>query len=423
MSDDTQLFDFVIIGGGIVGLATALQIKQQSAQHSVLLLEKELRLAKHQTGHNSGVIHAGAYYQPGSLKAEFCRRGSQATMEFCRIHRIAFKQTGKLLVATDNREYQRMLDLKQRCTQNGLEIEQLDQRQLQQREPRIRGIAALFVADTGIVDYGQVAHVMAQQFLALGGEIRTGCELLSANEQSNEVTLSCKVHSEKVHSDTAPVNTAIRIRGRQIVGCAGLMADRVCDLFGISRDFAIIPFRGEYFQLPADKRDWVQHLVYPIPDPTMPFLGVHLTPMINGSLTVGPNAVLGWQREGYKSRGNFSLRDSADILRFSGFWQLIGKNINAGISELANSWYKPRYLKLVQKYCPTITLEDLTTYPAGVRAQAVRTDGELIHDFLFAESPRSLHVCNAPSPAATAAIPIGEHIATLAYNKLSALKP
>ena len=403
-TETSSLFDYVVIGGGIVGIATALRLKTQLPSCSVLLIEKEATLAQHQTGHNSGVIHAGVYYQPGSLKADFCKRGAQATMSFCRQHNIPFEQRGKLLVATNQLEYQRLLDLQQRCHLNGIDVEHLDQQQLKQREPRVQGLAALFVADSGIVDYRRIAEAMAQQFISMGGQLRTGHELQSVRETPNEIVLGCKNQS---------------LRARLVLSCCGLMADRVCDMFGISRDFNIVPFRGEYYQLAESKQHWVKHLIYPIPDPAMPFLGVHLTPMIDGRITVGPNAVLGWQREGYKRRGNIALKDSLETLRFPGFWRLLKNHWRAGVSEMINSWYTPAYLKLVQKYCPDIRLADLQPYPTGIRAQAVKRDGELVQDFLFAESPRSLHVCNAPSPAATSAMPIAEHIASLAQKKLA----
>ena len=401
-----ETFDCIVIGGGIVGISTAMQIKRHRPQCSILLIEKEHKLAQHQTGHNSGVIHAGVYYQPGSLKAEFCKRGAEATMEFCRQHNIAFRQPGKLLVATNPLELQRLGELEQRCGANGIEVELIDQRQLLALEPHITGLAALRVATSGIVDYRQVVEAMRREFLALGGQLRVGCALQAAREYQDRVEL---------HTSRGTLSAKLAI------GCGGLMADRLCDLFGIARDFAIIPFRGEYYQLTPEKLGLVQHLIYPIPDPALPFLGVHLTPMIDGNLTVGPNALLGWRREGYRSRGNISWRDSAEMLSFSGFWPLMRNNLKAGLTELANGWSKPLYLKRVQKFCPSLQLSDLQPYPAGVRAQAVSRSGELIHDFLFAESRRSLQVCNAPSPAATSALPIGEHIGERACRRLAEL--
>lgn len=402
MSPGSPLYDYAVIGGGIVGLSTAYHLQNAEPGASVLVIEKETRLAQHQTSHNSGVIHAGVYYQPGSLKAEFCKRGARATMAFCRQHHIPFAQPGKLLVATNQQELQRMAGLQQRCIENGIEVAAINAATLRQLEPNITGLAALWVRDSGIVDYSRVAAEMARQLTARGGTILTGCALQGVNRDGSTLQL---------HTSRGSLQT------RLAIGCAGLAADRVCDLFGIPREFAIIPFRGEYYQLPDTKRDWVSRLIYPIPDPAMPFLGVHLTPMIDGRLTVGPNAVLGWKREGYKTRGNFSMRDSLDLLGFGGFWKVIARHYRSGCSELMNSWIKSRYLRLVRKYSPRLGIDDLQACPAGIRAQAVTRSGELVHDFLFAESELSLHVCNAPSPAATSSIPIGEYIAERARRK------
>lgn len=406
MTHTEQIFDYVVIGGGIVGLSTAFHLQNAEPRASILVIEKESSLAQHQTSHNSGVIHAGVYYQPGSLKADFCKRGASATLAFCRQHNIPVAQPGKLLVATNQQELQRMASLQQRCSQNGIDVEAIDAVTLQQLEPNITGLAALLVRASGIVDYARIASTLAGQVSARGGTILTDCRLQQVSQHRDHLALHC---------------SRGEFRARLAVACAGLRADRVCDLFGVPRDFAIIPFRGEYYQLPETKRDWVTRLIYPIPDPAMPFLGVHLTPMIDGRLTVGPNAVLGWKREGYDRLGNFSLRDSVEMMGFPGFWKVMARHYRSGCQEMLNSWIKSRYLKLVQKYSPQLTLSDLTPYPAGIRAQAVTRDGTLVQDFLFAESDRSLHVCNAPSPAATSAIPIGEHIAGRAGEKRRAL--
>ncbi len=390
----TENFDYTIIGGGIVGIATAWQLIQQQPTSSVLLLEKEPSLAQHQTGHNSGVIHAGVYYQPGSLKADFCKRGAAATLDFCRQHQLAVKQPGKLIVATNTLEQRRLEDLTLRCQQNQILAESLNQQQLQAIEPNITGLSAIRVEQSGIVDYRQICNTMAELYQQAGGKLWLNTRLTAVEESANDIML--QTSRGIIHS-------------RYVIACAGLMADRVAGLFNLDSDFSIIPFRGEYYQLPVTRQDLVSHLIYPVPDPALPFLGVHLTPMIDGSITVGPNAVLGWKREGY-GQWNISLKDSADMLGFAGFWRLTGKQLKTGLSELKNSWFKSSYLKLVQKYCPQLNLQDLQPYPAGIRAQAVLKDGSLVHDFLFAESARSLHVCNAPSPAATSAIPIAEYI-------------
>ncbi|KGY09640.1 L-2-hydroxyglutarate oxidase [Vibrio sinaloensis] len=393
-----RVYDYVVVGGGIVGVSTAWQLKQAQPDKTILLIEKESGFAHHQTGHNSGVIHAGVYYQPGSLKAEFCKRGVERTIDFCRQHNIAVENCGKLLVATNDVELQRMHALYQRCDENGIEVELLDQAQLSLAEPNITGLGAIYVKSTSIVDYKQVTAQMAKAFVELGGEVQLESEVIAAQETSDDIYLTCMSKGE-----------SSVVVGKFLITCSGLMADRMTKMLSIETDFQIVPYRGEYYRLDSKHNGIVNHLIYPIPDPDLPFLGVHLTRMIDGSVTVGPNAVQGWKREGYGAV-NFSLKDTMQMLRFSGFWKVTAKHLKTGLVEFKNSWWKPGYLKLVNKYCPKIELADLKPYPAGIRAQAVMKDGTLVHDFLFAESPRSLHVCNAPSPAATSAMPIGEYI-------------
>ena len=389
------MYDYIIIGGGIVGLSTAWQLKQRHPDCRILLLEKEAEVARHQTGHNSGVIHAGVYYAPGSLKAKFCKAGLAATIEFCKANEIAYEQCGKLLVATDSVELERMQALYERAIENGLDVELLDAAELRRREPNVEGIGAFLVKATGIVDYRQICTRMAKLFEDLGGEVRLQTRVTGLHEDAHAVEVS-----------TAGGET---IQTRFLISCAGLMADRVTRMLDIDTDFHIVPYRGEYFQLPASMNNIVKHLIYPIPDPDLPFLGVHLTRMIDGSVTVGPNAVQGWKREGY-GKMNFSPRDVVEMIGFPGFWKVAMKNLRTGMAETWDSIWKPGYLKRVRKYCPSIRVQDLKPYAAGVRAQAVLSDGSLVHDFLFADTPRSLHVCNAPSPAATSAIPIGAYI-------------
>lgn len=392
------MYDYVIIGGGIVGLSTAWQLQARYPEKKVLLIEKESSYARHQTGHNSGVIHAGVYYAPGSLKAQFCKEGVAATMAFCDKHGIKYEQCGKLLVATNDLEFERMKALYERCQQNELTVEWLDADALKAREPNIVGVGALFVLTTGIVSYTEVCHKMAEEFLALGGTVKLSHAVTAIEETVDSVT---------VH--TLHEGQAVAFSADFLIACAGLFADRVAKMMDIDIDFQIVPYRGEYYQLPAKHNQIVNHLIYPIPDPDLPFLGVHLTRMIDGSVTVGPNAVQGFKREGY-GRVNFSWADTWQMLCFSGFWRVTMKHFGSGIKETLDSWFKSGYLKRVQKYCPSVTLSDLKPYPAGIRAQAVLADGTLVHDFLFAKSQRSLHVCNAPSPAATSAIPIGRYI-------------
>lgn len=398
-----ETYDFVLVGGGIVGVSTAWQLKKTHPDAGILLLEKESSLAQHQTGHNSGVIHAGVYYQPGSLKAEFCKRGAADTLAFCREHELPVEQCGKMLVATDETELQRMEALERRCVQNGIETRRLSEADLKKREPNIIGLGAIFVPATGITDYRAITRKMAELFTSLGGRLRTGVEVNQLQESAGRVSIQAGNR---------------RIEARYLLVCGGLMADRLAKRMGISVDFQIVPFRGEYYRLPSRNNRIVRHLIYPIPDPELPFLGVHLTRMIDGSVTVGPNAVIGWKREGY-GRVNIDIRDCAEMLTFPGFWRVLSDNFISGLGEMRDSVFKGGYLRRIHKYCPMLTLQDLKPYPAGIRAQAVKKDGSLVHDFLFAESAQSLHVCNAPSPAATSAIPIGDYLCRKMARKFS----
>ena len=401
-----KIYDFIIVGGGIVGVSTALTLIKQNPSKKILLLEKEKSFAHHQTGHNSGVIHAGVYYEPGSLKAEFCREGLKETIAFCNTHGIPYEQCGKLLVATNDIELQRMDKLFDRCKANNIEAEILNQEKLHEIEPNVFGIGAILVKSTGIVDYTLITKKMSEQFESLGGEFLLNSKVTNLDENKERIQV---------------ITSNETLNSKYLICCAGLMADRVAKLLDIKINFQIIPFRGEYFRLKEKHNSLVKHLIYPIPDPDLPFLGVHLTKMIDGTITVGPNAVLGFKREGY-GMFNFSLRDTIQFLSFKGFYQVVKKNLKSGLYEMKNSIFKRGYLKEVQKYSPQIKLNDLTPYPAGIRAQAVLEDGTLVHDFLFAESERSIHVCNAPSPAATSAIPIGKYItekASKAYKSLT----
>lgn len=388
-------YDVIVVGGGIVGLSTAWQLLERHPRLKLLLLDKADRLAAHQSGHNSGVIHAGVYYRPGSLKARFCREGHRATKALCAAHGIPFVECGKLLVATDAIEVTRLRQLWERIGANGLEREWLDAAALSAREPAVRGLAAVRVPASAIVDYRQVCAVMAERLAALGGEIRLGCEVRALEERAEAVI---------VESPAGCWQT------RRLVACAGLQADRLVRLLGIEPGFRICPFRGEYYRLAARRQGLVSHLIYPVPDPALPFLGVHLTRTIDGGITAGPNAVLALAREGYRKR-DVSLRDLIDMAGYPGIRRMLRRHLRAGWDELQHSLCKRGYLALLRKYCPTLELDDLEPHPAGVRAQAVAADGSLVEDFLFVETPRTLHVGNAPSPAATAAIPIGRHIA------------
>ncbi|PXX95296.1 L-2-hydroxyglutarate oxidase [Halomonas sp. LBP4] len=388
------MFDFIIIGGGILGMSTAMQLAEAFPERRLLLLEKEEGPARHQSGHNSGVIHAGVYYRPGSLKARFCREGNRTTREFCQAHGIELDICGKLLVATNDLELQRMEALWERIAANGLEREWLDAEALREREPHITGLGAIFVPSSGIVDFARVTEAMAEEFERRGGQLRYGHRVTGLDERHGEVV---------VHTSRGEFSA------RYLVTCAGLMADRVVRMLGRNPGFTICPFRGEYYRLPAKLDRIVNHLIYPIPDPAMPFLGVHLTRMIDGGVTIGPNAVLALKREGYH-KNDVSLTDMARMFSNPGILKALGRSLRPGLSEMKNSLFKRSYLEQVRKYCPSLTLEDLEPWPAGVRAQAVSRGGKLIDDFLFVNTRRTVNVCNAPSPAATSAIPIGAHI-------------
>ncbi len=389
-----MIFDYCVIGGGIVGLATAMELLKKRPESRLILLEKEANLAQHQTGHNSGVIHAGIYYVPKSLKAELCRRGATATKQFCEEHQIPREVCGKLLVATNALEIERMNAIFERAKENQVSVEKLDAAELRRREPNITGLGALFVKSTGIVDYTSVAEAMGRVIRSLGGEIQLNVKVSAIQEGPGEVTIEAKEQ---------------RWVAKRLVVCAGLQSDRLAQMAKLKIQHQIIPFRGEYYRLRDRLQGLIKHLIYPIPDPGLPFLGIHLTRMIDGGITVGPNAVLGFAREGYR-KFSFSWKDVSEFSRFPGFWKTINANLNSGLAEMRNSLWKAHYLEACRKYCPSLTSNDLLPEQAGIRAQAVLRDGTLVHDFLFLQTSRMLHVCNAPSPAATSAIPIAEMI-------------
>lgn len=389
-----MIYDYCIIGGGIVGLATAMRLLEAQPGCSLVLLEKEERLAAHQTGHNSGVVHAGIYYAPGSLKAQLCRKGAQAMKEFCAANNIPLDVCGKLVVATDGVELQRMAALESRAAENAIAVERLDAAALREREPNISGLGALLVPSTGIVDYKAVCRAMADAVRKAGGDIRLSTQVTAITESGNGVTVS---------------STGESWSARKLVACAGLQSDRLARLAGMAIDYRIVPFRGEYYRLRPERNDIVRHLIYPVPDPGLPFLGIHLTRMIDGGVTVGPNAVIGLAREGYP-RLSVNLRDICDFASFPGFWKTVLANRASALSELRSSLSKRNYLQQCRKYCPSLELDDFQQSEAGIRAQAVKSDGTLIHDFVFAETGRMLHVCNAPSPAATSSLPIADMI-------------
>lgn len=384
-----------VIGGGIVGLATATEIMRRDSGARVVLVEKENGFAFHQTGHNSGVIHAGIYYAPGSLKAQLCREGETATKEFCTAHRIPFETCGKLIVATDAVEMDRMQALIGRARQNDISIEEISASRLRELEPNITGEGAILVHTTGIVDYRQICVAMAEELRQNGARVVTGVAVTHIEEGGRNVSIGLG-NGEQLTAD-------------RLVACAGLQSDRIARMGGLEPTHRIVPFRGEYFTLPPSRSAIVKHLIYPVPDPDLQFLGIHLTRMIDGRITIGPNAVLGFHREGY-NKGSVNLPDVLSMASFGGFWRLILKHHRAALSEFGNSVSRQRYLDLCRKYCPVLTLADMGQPGAGIRAQAVMADGSLLQDFLFLNTDRQMHVCNAPSPAATSAIPIARKI-------------
>ncbi|MFE9321674.1 L-2-hydroxyglutarate oxidase [Nocardia sp. NPDC052278] len=388
------MYDFCVIGGGIVGVATAHRILRRHPGASLVLVDKADALATHQTGHNSGVIHSGIYYPPDSLKARLCRKGAAWTKEFAAAQGIPFEVCGKLLVATDATERRRMLALHERSVANGVDVELIDTVEMTRREPHVTGVGALFVPATGIIDFTRVTNALAEEVRTAGAEIVLNAEVTALTETTDAVTAAGPAGSWTA---------------RTLVVCAGLQADRMAQLAGLQTDFRIVPFRGEYYQLPPGRSGLVRTLIYPIPDPNLPFLGVHLSPMIDGTLTVGPNAVLGLAREGYR-KGSFDARDARAVLGFPGFHRVARANVRTGLRELRNSLFKRGYLAECRRYCPDLTIADLRPREAGIRAQAVLRDGTLVHDFLIERTPRSIHVLNAPSPAATSAMPIAEYI-------------
>ncbi len=394
--------DSVVIGGGIVGLATALSLVEKYGR-SVVVLEAEDRVAAHQTGHNSGVIHSGLYYAPGSLKATLCLRGLELMYRFCEAEGVPCRRTGKLVVAVDERDLPRLDLLEARGRANGVGVDRLTAGELREREPAVTGLAGLWVESTGIVDYATVARAMASRLERLGGQIRFRSRVIEIRTDAPGFALGTESGVQ---------------RGRFIVNCAGLQSDRVARLGGADPGVRIVPFRGEYYTLRPERASLVCGLIYPVPDPALPFLGVHFTRGIDGAVEAGPNAVLAFKREGYRW-SDFSGRDVADWVAFPGFWRMGRRHWRTGIDEVLRSLSAARFTRALQRLVPAIRREDLVVGGAGVRAQAVGLDGALVNDFLMVEQTGALHLLNAPSPAATASLAIGEHIAALINPRMS----
>jgi L-2-hydroxyglutarate oxidase len=400
-STESAKVDAVVIGGGIVGLATALSLLRVRPRTSLVVLEKETDLAAHQTGHNSGVIHAGLYYKPGSLKATMATRGRELLEIFCQEHGVRFERCGKVVLATHEAEVPRLDELERRGRANGLRgLTRVSIAELRAREPHAGGVAALLVPETGIVDYAQVVRAYAGEVGRRGAEVRTAARVTGIERRSGRVIVE---------------STAGSFEARVIVGCAGLESDRVARMAGVEANVAIVPFRGEYWMLVPDRAKLVRHLIYPVPDPAFPFLGVHFTRRIAGGVEAGPNAVLAFKREGY-SRSSFDVRDAWDIARWPGFWRMARRHWKSGLREQARSLDRRAFARACAALVPEVRPEDLAPAGAGVRAQAIARDGSLVDDFAFAEGERMVHVLNAPSPAATASLAIGEEVAARALR-------
>ncbi len=395
---ESNTYDIAVIGGGIVGLATALALVRNRAD-SLVVLEAEERLASHQTGNNSGVIHSGLYYRPGSLKALNCKQGREALYRFCQEHAIAHQRCGKLVVAVSPRELPRLDDLEKRGRANGLQgLKRVRADELKEYEPHAAGLAGLWVAETGIVDYVQVSEKFTELVCRAGGTIRTGFRVTRVNQKNGVLVLS---------------GPAGEVACRKLINCAGLQADRLARLCGVEPGLRIVPFRGEYYTLGSEAQHMVRHLIYPVPDPEFPFLGVHFTRRIDDRVEAGPNAVLAFKREGYR-KTSFSLKDTAELLAYRGFWIMGFKHWRMGLGEFYRSLSKRAFVRALQRLVPEISASALLAGGAGVRAQALDPDGFLLDDFRIKETERMIHVLNAPSPAATASLSIGETVARMA---------
>ena len=387
--------DVAVVGGGIVGLATAYRLMEATPGLRVVVLEKEAAVGQHQTGHNSGVLHTGVYYKPGSLKATNCRTGKAAMEAFCAREGIPFEICGKVIVATRADELPALDRIEARGRENGVATERIGVEQLREIEPHVAGVAALRVPEAGIVDYRAVVDRLAARVIEGGGAVRTGARAERIVEAGGEVVV-----------ETAGGT----VTAGRVVNCAGLQSDRVARRAGTDPGVQIVPFRGEYFELTPDAAHLCRHLIYPVPDPNFPFLGVHFTRMIGGGAECGPNAVLAFAREGY-TRTTINLVDLIETLGYAGFRKLAAKHLRAGLGEMWRSVSKAAFVRALQRLVPEVRAEHLVPAPAGVRAQAVAPDGALVDDFALVARGRILHVLNAPSPAATASLAIGAHIA------------
>ena len=391
-----MIYDIAIVGGGIVGLATARELLNRHPHLRLVILEKEHVVGQHQTGHNSGVIHSGIYYKPGSLKARLCSEGRKSLWRYCDAKGIEYRRVGKLIVATDESELGRLNDLMSRGVANGIEgLEIIDARGIAEREPHCRGIAAIFSPVTGIVDYGEVARAFADDVREMGGEIQADRAVLGIQRKGGLTRVR---------------TNAGDIEARYVITCAGLQSDRLAKMTGGRGDPKIVPFRGDYLILKPEKRSLVRGNIYPVPDPAFPFLGVHFTPRMNGDVWLGPNAVLAFAREGYNFT-TINVRDLIESLTYPGFIKLAGKFMGVGVGEMYRDVVRGAYVKALQRYIPDLQVEDTLPGPSGVRAHPMNSDGSMEDDFVFEGSEGVVHVRNAPSPAATSSLAIGAYIA------------
>jgi L-2-hydroxyglutarate oxidase len=395
-------FDIAIIGGGIVGLSTAWQLTRMRSGLRIVVLEKETQLAFHQTGRNSGVIHSGIYYRPGSLRARNCREGKAALEQFCSEHGVAWKRTGKVIVATRDTQLPQLQTIFERGQLNGVQCEIIDRHRLMEIEPHCAGIRAIHVPEAGIVDYPGVCQKLAELLNIAGAEIRLSSRVQKIDQSADRVRLT---------------TSSGEIEATQVINCGGLHSDRIARQSGQRLRERIVPFRGEYFELKPEAEHLCRTLIYPVPDPAFPFLGVHFTRMIHGGVECGPNAVLALAREGYRW-STISLRDLFESLTYAGFLRLAARNWKMGLGEIRRSLSKSAFVKALQQLVPEIRAEHLEKAPAGVRAQALGVDGQLLDDFLIVRHERVINVCNAPSPAATACLTIGQHIAEQAVRSV-----
>lgn len=394
-------YDYIVIGAGIVGLSTAFKILEKSPDVKIVVLEKEDGAARHQTGNNSGVIHSGIYYTPGSLKALNCRKGYRLLLDYCDKKEIKYDLCGKVIVATNIVEVQRLEGLYERGIQNGLEgMKLLSPAEIQEREPGCSGVKGIFVPQTGIIDYKQVCKALEKDIITAGGEIIYNYKVSAISEKPDNIFVT---------------DGSREYLGKKLITCAGLYSDKIAEMTEGKVDVRIIPFRGEYYKIQSTK-SFVNHLIYPVPDPAFPFLGVHFTRMIGGGIEAGPNAVLAFKREGYK-KTDISLPELLDIFGWKGFRSVMAKYWKTGLGEFYRSYRKKAFVKALQKLVPAISGVDLVPGGAGVRAQACHANGKLVDDFYIIERGNIMHVCNAPSPAATASLAIGEYLAEKVISK------